>query len=163
SFQRNRMDIVGRSGSILGAAVHDVKVSIADLGARAPRLLVSGQAQGATSTFLQFLQESPLRASAGRFTQPMSARGDGTLHLKLARPLADRPPTKAAGEYELAENEVTLARSVPPLTQTQGSVAFTESTLMLRDVRARAFGGPVTITGGTRRGGGVMDFVARGE
>ena len=163
SFQRNRMDIAGRSGTILGAAVHDVKVSIPDLGARAPRVLVSGQAQGATSAFLQFLQASPLRTSAGRFTQAMSASGDGKLRLKLEIPLTELRATKVAGEYELDANEVTLTRVLAPLTQAQGTVAFTESTLALRDIRARAFGGPVAISGGTRRAGGAMDFVARGE
>src|SRR5919204_721830 len=161
-FQRNRMDIAGKSGTILGAAVHDVKVSIPDLGARSPRVLVSGQAHGATAKFLQFLRESPLRASAGRFTEPMSASGDGKLKLKLELPLRDLAATKVAGEYELAGNEVTLARDLPPLVQAQGSVAFTEATLALRDIRARAFGGPVTIVGGTRSRG-TMEFVARGE
>jgi len=163
SFQRNRMDIAGKSGTILGAAVHDVKVSIPDLRSRSPRVLVSGQAHGATAKFLQFLRVSPLRTSAGRFTEAMSASGDGRLRLKLELPLAELRNTKVAGEYELAGNEVTLARDVPPLTQAQGSVAFTESTLALRDVRARAFGGPLTISGGTRRGSSVIEFVARGD
>jgi uncharacterized protein (TIGR02099 family) len=163
SFQRNRMDIAGKSGTILGVAVHDVKVSIPDLGARAPRVLVSGQAHGATAKFLQFLSASPLRTSAGRFTEAMSASGDGKLRLKLELPLADLRATRVAGEYELAGNEVTLLRDLPPLAQAQGTVAFTESTLALREVRARAFGGPVSIAGGTRRAGGAMEFVARGE
>ena len=163
SFQRNRMDIAGRSGMILGAAVHDVKVSIPDLGARAPRVLVSGQAHGATAKFLQFLRASPLRSSAGRFTEAMSASGEGKLRLRLELPLADLHATKVAGEYELAGNEVTLVRDLPPLTQVQGTVAFTESTLALREVRARAFGGPLAIAGGTRRASGAMEFIARGE
>ena len=163
SFQRNRMDIAGKSGSILGAALHDVKVSVPDLSPRAPRVLVSGQAQGATARFLQFLQASPLRESAGRFTEAMSASGDGRLRLKLEVPLTDLRATKVAGEYELAGNEVVLARDLPPLVQAQGTVAFTQSTLAVHDVRARAFGGPVSIAGGTRRGSGAMEFVARGE
>ncbi len=163
SFQRNRMDIAGKSGTILGAAVHDVKVSIPDLRSRAPRVLASGQAHGASARFLQFLQASPLRASAGRFTEAMSASGDGKLRLELELPLTDLRATKVAGEYQLAGDEVTFARGLPPLTQAQGTVAFTESTLALRDVRARAFGGPVAIGGGTRRGTGAMEFSARGE
>jgi uncharacterized protein (TIGR02099 family) len=163
SFQRNRMDIVGKSGTILGTAVHDVKVSIPDLRSRAPRVLVSGQAHGATAKFLQFLQASPLRASAGRFTEAMRASGDGKLRLELELPLTDLRATKVAGQYDLAGDELTLARDLPPLTQAQGTLAFTESTLTLRDVRARAFGGPVTIGGGTRRGTGAMEFIARGE
>src|SRR5207237_558667 len=76
SFQRNRMDIAGKSGSILGAALHDVKVSIPDLSPRAPRVLVSGQAHGATARFLQFLQASPLArvGAVARWSSSRAAR-----------------------------------------------------------------------------------------
>ena len=161
-FERNRMEIVGKSGAVLGARLHDVKVSLADLRARAPRVLVSGQARGPTAEFLKFLQASPLRTSAGRFTQPMSATGEGRLHLALELPLADLRTTRVAGEYELDGNDVVLVRELAPLVGARGRIAFTESTLALRDVRAQVFGGPVAIAGGTRSGG-TMEFVARGE
>ena len=162
AFQRNRMDIAGNSAAILGASVHDVQVSLADLGSRAPRLLVSGQAQGATAQFLKFIDASPLRESAGRFTQAMSARGDGRLRLKLELPLADLASTKVAGQYELADNEIVLLAQLPPLTHARGTLGFTQSTFALHAVRGEIFGGAVAITGGTRTGGNV-DFVARGE
>src|SRR5439155_1484864 len=87
AFDRNRVDLVGRSGRVLGASLHDVKVSMPELRSRAPRIEVSGQAQGPTAEFLKFIQSSPLRTSAGRFTEGISATGDGRLHLKLELPL----------------------------------------------------------------------------
>ena len=161
-FERNRMEIAGKSGAILGAAVHDVRVGIAELGSRAAHVRVSGQADGPTAQFLKFLSASPLRASAGRFTEAMSASGNGRLQLKLDLPLADLRATRVAGDYELAANQIVLTRALPPLEKTQGRVSFTESTLTLRDVRASVFGGSVSIGGGTRAGGG-MEFVARGD
>jgi len=162
SFQRNRMAIAGKSGTILGVALADVDVSIAELGSRAPRVLVTGQARGASSRFLQFLQASPLRSSAGRFTEPMSASGDGALRLRLELPLADLRTTKVVGEYQIGGNQVTLTRELPPLEQVRGTVVFTQSTLALRGITGRAFGGPVNIAGGSRPSG-AMEFVARGE
>ena len=162
AFQRNRMDIAGKSGTILGASVHDVQVSIAELGSRAPRLVVNGQAQGATAQFLKFIDASPLRASAGRFTQAMSARGDGRLRLQLELPLADLASTKVAGQYELADNEIVLLPHLPSLAHTRGTLRFTQSTFALHAVRGQIFGGAVAISGGTRPGGNV-DFIARGE
>jgi uncharacterized protein (TIGR02099 family) len=161
-FERNRIDISGKSGAILGARLHDVKVSMAELGLRAPRVLVNGQARGPTAEFLKFLQASPLRTSAGKFTAAMSAGGEGRLHLQLELPLAELAKTRVAGEYELDGNTVTLVHELAPLTQARGRIAFTESTLALRDVRAQIFGGPVAIAGGTRPSG-AMEFVARGE
>jgi uncharacterized protein (TIGR02099 family) len=162
SFERNRMDITGRSGAILGTKLHDVHVSIPDLGSRAPRVLVNGQAEGMTARFLQFIDASPLRTSAGRFTQAMTARGDGRLRLQLELPLAKLAASKVSGEYELLDNDIALARGLPPIQAARGKVAFTESSLALHEVRGRIFGGAVAITGSTRANGS-MDFVARGE
>ncbi|HEY3077128.1 MAG TPA: DUF3971 domain-containing protein, partial [Burkholderiales bacterium] len=127
TFDRNRMTIVGRGGRVLGASLHDVKVSMPELRGRTPRIDVSGQAQGPTAEFLKFIQSSPLRTSAGRFTEGMSATGDGRLHLKLELPLAELAKSRVAGDYELASNQLVLHRVLPPLEQARGKLAFTES------------------------------------
>jgi len=162
TFDRNRLDIAGRSASVLGASLHDVRVSLSELGVRTPRVLVNGQAQGPTAEFLRFLRESPLRASAGRFTEAMSATGEGHLHLKLELPLAALKATKVAGEYEFTGNELVLARTLPPLEQARGKLAFTESSFAVREGRGQIFGGSVSVVGGTRPSG-AFEFVARGE
>jgi len=56
AFERNHMEITGKSARVLGAKLHDVKVGIADLASPARRVVVNGQAQGPTAEFLQFLQ-----------------------------------------------------------------------------------------------------------
>jgi uncharacterized protein (TIGR02099 family) len=161
-FERSRMEISGRSGTVLGAKLHDVRVSIATIGAPGAHVLVSGEAQGPSAEFLRFIASSPLQASAGRFTAPMSASGDGRLRLKLDLPLADLRSTKVAGEYELGGGDLLLTAALPPLRQARGRLAFTESSFAVRQVRASIFGGAVTINGGTRAAG-VMEFVARGD
>ena len=160
SFERNRMEITGKSGRVLGATVHEVKVGIAELSA--PRIQVSGQAQGPTAEFLKFLQSSPLRESAGRFTAGMNASGDGRLRLKLDLPLADLSKTKVAGEYELLGNSLTLASLLPPMEEARAKVAFTDSSFSVRDAKGKIFGGDVTVSGGTRPRGNI-EFVARGD
>src|SRR5205085_3620901 len=102
------------------------------------------------------------RASGGRVTQAMGARGEGRLRLQLELPLADLASTKVAGQYELADNEIVLLPQLPPLAHARGTLGFTQSTFALHAVRGQIFGGAVAITGGTRRGGNV-DLVARGE
>src|SRR5204862_1218161 len=82
-FEGDRMDITGRGASILGAKLADVKIAIPHLNDPALRVQVDGEAQGPTAEFLKFLQESPLRSSAGQATEHISASGDGRLHLKL--------------------------------------------------------------------------------
>ena len=160
AFEANHMEIAGKSGRIFGATVHDVKVGIADL--FAAKVLVSGQAQGPTMDFLKFLQSSPLKDSAGRFTDGMSASGDGRLRLKLELPLADLSKSKVAGDYELAGNQLTLFSFLPPMEEARAKVSFTDSSFAVRDAKGKIFGGDVAVSGGTRPRGNI-EFVARGN
>jgi len=162
SFEGGRMEIVGRSGSILGAQLSNVRVAMPSLGGRERRVLVSGQADGPSAEFLKFLQSSPLRGTAGGFTGGMSAAGRGKLRLKLEIPLAAAAQTKVAGEYEFAANQVGVLPWLPPVEAAAGKVAFTESSFALHEVRGRLFGGALAVTGGTRPDGRV-DVVARGD
>ncbi|HET7672164.1 MAG TPA: YhdP family protein, partial [Burkholderiales bacterium] len=161
-FERDRMEIAGRSGTLLGARLHDIGVTVASIGTATPRVAVNGQAQGPTAEFLRFLQSSPLRSTAGRFTEPMRATGDGRLRLRLDLPLADLEASKVAGEFQFTGNRVTLAPELPPFEDARGRLVFTDSSFAVQEARARIFGGAVAISGGTRPNG-AMEFVARGE
>ena len=161
-FEGDRMDITGHAGTILGARLAGVKVAIPHLRDRGLRVHVSGEARGPTAEFLRFLQESPLRSSAGRSTASLAAAGEGQLKLRLELPIADLETTKVAGEYEFTANRLTLTSDLPPLEDATGKVAFTEASLWVPQVRARIFGGPVTVAGGTKASGQI-DFQARGE
>src|SRR5688572_970008 len=107
NFERDRMEIVGRSASILGAQVSNVRVSIPSLRAGERHVLVSGQADGQSADFLRFLRASPLRDTTA-FATEMKALGRGKLRLKLDLPLADLAKTRVGGEYDFAANDVTV-------------------------------------------------------
>lgn len=162
NFERDRMEIVGRSGSILGAQLSDVHVAMPSLRGPERHVLVSGQADGPTAEFLKFLQSSPLRETAGAFTADMKAAGRGKLRLKLDLPLAALQKTRVTGDYEFGANRVTVLPWLPPVEAASGRLAFTDSSFTLHDVRGRFLGGAVGISGGTRAGRGVEVF-ARGD
>src|SRR3989441_844523 len=92
----------------------------------------------------------------------MRAAGRGRPHPKLDLPLTNLAATKLAGEYQFANNSVTLHPQLPPVERATGKVSFTESTLTVNDVRGRLFGGPLAVSGGSRPGGGI-EVVAKGE
>ena len=161
-FEGDRMDITGHAGTILDAKVAGVKVAIPHLRDRGLRVHVSGEASGPTGEFLRFLQESPLKNSAGRSTASLDAAGEGRLKLRLEIPIADLPATKVAGEYEFNGNRLTLSSDLPPLEDAAGAVTFNDSSFSVPQARARIFGGPVTVTGGTKSSGQI-EFQARGE
>jgi uncharacterized protein (TIGR02099 family) len=161
-FERERMHITARSGSILGVALANVDVAIPRLRDPSPQLEVSGTARGATADFLRFIEQSPVRRMTAGFTAPMSASGQGKLSLRLELPLKDLPKTRVAGEYEFDGNDLVVNPQLPPIEAAAGKVAFTESTLSVRGVQGRLFGGPVAVSG-TTQGDGTVQVVARGE
>jgi uncharacterized protein (TIGR02099 family) len=154
-FERDGMVIVGRSGSILGAKLANVRVSLASLGAPAPHLLVNGEADGPTSEFLRYIESSPVRRMTGGLTDGVRASGHGSLRLKLDLALADLAASKVAGEYEFAGNTVTVHRQLPPIERATGRFGFTESGVSVHGVKGRLFGAPLEITGGSRPGGSI--------
>ncbi|HET7197191.1 MAG TPA: YhdP family protein, partial [Burkholderiales bacterium] len=161
-FERTRMDIVGRSGTILGARLAKVRVSIPDLGSHEPQLSVAGEASGPTEEFLKFIAASPVRRMTAGFTDAMAATGSGRLQLSLALPLARLEASRVAGDYEFAANGVRLHPRLAPLERASGRLSFTEASFTAHEVRGRLLGGPVAISGGTR-GKGALEFSARGE
>jgi uncharacterized protein (TIGR02099 family) len=162
-FERDRMEIVGRRGTLLGAQLANVRVSIPSLVARERLVVISGQADGNTGDFLKFIDATPVKRMTGGFTEPMSGVGRGRLHLKLELPIGNLAATKVAGEYQFANNSVTLHPQLPPVERATGKVSFTESTLTVNDVRGRLFGGALAVSGGSRPGGGGIEVVAKGE
>jgi uncharacterized protein (TIGR02099 family) len=161
-FEGERMHIAGRSGSILGVALADVEAGIPRLRDPSPLLEVSGEALGASADFLRFVESSPVRSRTAGFTAPMRVSGQGKLRVRLELPLKDLPKTRVAGEYEFEGNDIVVHAQLPPIEGAAGKVAFTESTLSVRGVQGRLFGGPVAVSGATQ-GDGTVQVVARGE
>jgi uncharacterized protein (TIGR02099 family) len=160
-FDRDSMLITGRSGTIAGVALSQVRVSIPSFSG-ATRVLVSGQADGSTDAFLKFTQRSPVRSMIERITDGMSATGPGHLQLKLDLPLDNLDKSKIAGQFEVSKNALRLRPGMPPIEDLIGTVSFTESSLALHGLNGQLLGGPIAFGGGAKRDAGVA-VSARGE
>lgn len=156
AFEGEKISIFGRSGSILGAKIANVRVEVPSLLAEHTRLTVDGSAEGATGEFLAFIHQSPVRRMVSGFTDGMAADGHGKLKLKLDLPLDDLSKSKVAGEYQFSGNGVTVDSRLPPVERASGRVTFTESALHVHDVHGQLFGGDVRIAGGTRPDSSVV-------
>lgn len=161
-FERSRMDIVGRSGTILGARLAKVHVTLPNLGAPQPQLSVAGEAAGPTAQFLKFIASSPVRRMTAGLTDGIAASGDGQLRLGLELPLARLDASRVTGSYEFAGNNVRLRANLPAIERAAGRLSFTEGSFTANEVRGRLFGGAIAFSGGTRRNG-AMEFSARGD
>jgi len=151
-FERGRMEIVGRSGTIYGTRITATRVGIADLLAADPRMTLDGTAEGPTSDFLRYVLGSGLRRITDGVTEGMTAQGRGRLRLKLDLPLNDTSRTRTSGEFQFANNTLVVDARVPQIAAATGRIAFTEDSLSIAELRGTLFGGPVAIAGGSRAG-----------
>jgi uncharacterized protein YhdP len=161
-FERDRMEVVGRKGRILGAAVSGVRVSLPGLGTSAPRLKISGTVDGPSADFLRYIQQSPVRRMIDGATDGMQAAGRGQLRLNLDLPLEDLERSRVEGSYQFSANGLSVDSRLPQIERAGGRVEFTENSLNVRDVRGSLFGGTVNVSGGTRPEGGIL-ISARGD
>ncbi|MBM3342538.1 MAG: TIGR02099 family protein [Betaproteobacteria bacterium] len=155
TFRGQHMTLLAKSGAIGGTRLSDVRAEIPELDGKRV-LTVSGNAQGATQSFLQFIQASPVAGYIDRFTDGMQGEGNGTLRLRLELPLRDLKDTRVAGSYQLAGNRLILDPALPPLEQVNGTIEFTENGVNIPSASAQFFGGPLTIAGANQRDGTIQ-------
>jgi uncharacterized protein (TIGR02099 family) len=160
-FEGDRMEISTRSASILGAKASNVRVAIPAMLAPHVRIEVNGQADGPTSEFMKYIESSPVQQMIGGATDGMIAAGRGKLRLKLEIPIDNPPATQVAGDFEFVSNNVIFSARLPPIERATGRLSFSESGFNLHDITGRIFGGPVTISGGTRRK--AVEVLAKGD
>lgn len=155
------MKIAASDGRILGTRLSGVSVVIPDFESVEEMLLVQGQVQGPTAEFLRFIDSSPVAESIDRFTDGMKAKGNGRLELELDLPLRHLDDSRVRGRYRFQNNELELLAALPPLTQVNGLLTFSESSITAQEIVGRAFGGPLKVRVGNA--GDKVAVVASGN
>ncbi len=146
-FHDKAMTLNADSGRILAARLGPVRVSIPDLHASLDEaLIIDGQAQGETSTFLEFIRSSPVNQHTGRFTEPFKAAGTGRLDLHLHIPLRNLDATTLRGNFMFDDNSLDPGGDLPELGAVSGNVQFTQNDLRAKNIRARVLGFPVALS-----------------
>ncbi|MDP1996229.1 MAG: YhdP family protein, partial [Gallionella sp.] len=158
----NKLEVISPSATILGAQLQNLTVTIADLQSADLPLEIRGSATGASNTFLQFIQQSPVRGYIDGFTDGMSASGNGHLELFARIPLQGEQPVKVSGTFSVQGNDIDLGEGVPLLRKTRGELLFTESEMHANGVSAEMLGGAASINMQTAAGG-VVHATVRGR
>jgi uncharacterized protein (TIGR02099 family) len=140
------MHIVSDKAHILGATLSGVAVEIPDFEATDEMLLVRGEARGPTAEFLRFIEQTPISEKIDGFTKDMTATGNGKLDLALDIPLQRPLETRLRGDYHVQNNQIQLFAGMPAMTQVNGRLALTESTITAPEISGRAFGGPFRVS-----------------
>jgi uncharacterized protein (TIGR02099 family) len=145
-FDGKRMEVTSNKASVLGAKVTHAHVVLPDLFTPERVLEITGQAEGPSAEFLNFIRQSPVNRLTGGLTGSMGASGGGKLQLKLNLPLAHLAETKVAGNYQFTGNQVNIDADWPAVTQASGRLDFSENSVNMRAVNAQFLGGPVTVS-----------------
>jgi uncharacterized protein YhdP len=117
---------------------------------------IDGSAAGPLQDFLRYVAASPVLEWIGHFTEDTKATGPARLGLKLHLPLANLHEAKVQGALQLQSNDVTLFPELPPIQAALGKVEFTEHGVNLNGIGASFLGGPLQLSGGTQRDGGIV-------
>jgi uncharacterized protein (TIGR02099 family) len=154
-IRNNKLEIISPSANMLGAALHNLTISLPDMRSPDMPLEVKGEAEAANNTFLQFIQQSPVRGYIKGFTDGMSASGNGHLELFTVIPLQGKNQVKASGLLRVQASDIDLGVGVPWLRNTHGELSFTESGMQASNVSADILGGPAHLNVQTASGGEV--------
>ncbi len=145
-FHDKAMTLEANSGSILATRIDAVKVVIPDLvHTRDEVVLVDGQVQGDTQSFLDFIRQSPVHAHTDGFTAPFKAQGRGELSLRLRLPVRRLGAATVSGSFGMRDNRLEPGGGLPLIEAITGSVQFTEKDMRAKDVRVQVAGMPVLV------------------
>ena len=154
-FRGQRMDVNVRQAMLSNVRLANVRLQISDLIHANEVLQISGEADGATADFLEFIRNSPVRNMIDGFTDGMQAQGRGRLGLKLTLPLRTLKNTRVAGNYQFSNNQLVVEPGFPALEQVNGRLEFTESAVRVPGATAVFLGGPLNVSVGSQRDAAV--------
>ncbi|WP_144144564.1 YhdP family protein [Paraburkholderia sp. BCC1884] len=133
-------------------ALTGVNGKIDDLGTKASSLIIRGNGRGPLADMLDYVNDSSLGIMAKHQTEKVHAEGAASLALKLTVPRTPMPHIGVEGAVGFQNNRLTVD-NVPPLSQLNGKVQFTEHTARVDRLSGQFLGGDVHANGGMNQNG----------
>ena len=143
-FSGRSLDIVGRSGQILKANVHDVTAHVADLELDDPLLELRGEVDSSTQDLVQYIVASNLVDGYSKELQQLESQGSAALKLEIDIPMTSGDG-KVKGETELKNVNLNLKGNNIKLKEINGKVSVSNEGLQAKNVKGRLFKTPVDI------------------
>jgi uncharacterized protein (TIGR02099 family) len=137
---------------VFGIALAKVSVVFPDYLIDDPELAIDGQAEGPLADFLEFIAASPVRDMLDGATVGWTGDGRARLGLRIGLPIETPERTRVRGTFQFGGNGLVMGPGDAPLTQLNGAVEFTESSVSARDLTAQTLGGDIAVQIATREG-----------
>ena len=142
-FEGTRMELNANAGHVLGNQIVKSKIIIAKLDADEPMLSVESELKGPVVEGINFVNKSPVAKVTQGFTDDLKTSGLAKLNLSLKIPLNNADATMIKGAYQI-NNGSLESPAIPTLNQINGLLEFTENSFTANNIKASAFGAPLT-------------------
>jgi uncharacterized protein (TIGR02099 family) len=170
SFENTKISAKVDSARIYNAQLKKTVLGIEDTKQHPSIFALTSEVDARAEDVAKFLRESPLANNAGAFTKFVAIDGPGKLDLALKIPIGtaeEKAEAKAtasvSGNYQLARGNAKLNFG-PVISNLNGTVAFTESSVKSSNLQGTAFGNPVAIAISSAPESGVTtEFTARAD
>ncbi len=146
---------------------NDLPIDFTDVDARIANieedsvLEVHGVGRAPAAAVLALVKISPLGELLDKAFDMAHGEGQWEVPLSLTIPLADTDDMQVEGAVVFDDASLRLAETVPAFSALSGRINFTESVMIAQGLKARALGGPVTISGGIGAGQRGLAFQGR--
>ena len=138
-----------RSARLDGTAISKMTVAVSDVGDHKASVKLAADVAGDAQNFVRFMNDSPVGGWLSQLTEKTLAGGDTRMHLDLLLPLADLDKSSVNGKVIFGGNDVTLFDWLPQISGVKGELAFTESSLTLKNLSGKFLGGDVKVDAST--------------
>jgi len=158
----SKLEVISPLANMAGARLQNVTVALRDITSADLALEINGEAVGENETFLQFIQQSPVRGYINGLTDGVHANGYGHLSLSMRIPLKGEKKVEVSGSHRILSSDIDLGEGVPWLRKARGVIAFTESGIKASSVSTEILGGAATINVQTEENG-ALHATVRGQ
>ena len=141
------------SATLSGGQIRKATLGITDTFIKPYLLTIAGEADARGEEVSQFFIQSPLIDGVGAFTKSVAIEGAGKLSIQMAIPLGIKPEdanNPLTPKFRLSGNYTLSRGSAKPvvsafISDVNGSVAFTESSVKSSVITGVAYGNPITV------------------
>ncbi len=143
-FSGRSMDIVGKTGRILDANIHEVKAHIEDIELDDPLLEMHGHVDAKTSDLIKYVVASNLAENYSEELQKLSGTGDAAIHLEINIPTSSGNGN-VTGDAILKNVSIGRTGDKLKLEKINGKVLVSNEGLQGENITGQLFNKPVSI------------------
>lgn len=164
SLQDGVLDMSLSSANISGIKLQKFTLQSGDLYAEQPKIRIKGLAEGESSEIAAWLRKADVDQHVGELLNQAVFSGKGRLQADVSLSVARKKFSiaKMQGRYQFMDNRINFDRYIPDFYQVNGSLVFTDTSMVLEGIRAKVLGGPVEISSVSTPEGG-MHITASGR